>query len=115
MKPGERDTTDHEQQRQRQSARHFRSVAIETCLRHAALLDIVPWGTASIAKLPNQVRVIATAKIEEVVREACAMEARIGQRTPGIEQTINAELWDTLKVFGRRPLAGSAAAAGGTP
>lgn len=91
---------------------HWRSVIISTCLRHAALLSLCPHGETQVLNLSSQVRAIAVDKCRELLDWACETERRTGQRTPGIEQHVNAELWNALKPFGRAAMPGTAAARG---
>ena len=80
---------------------YWRSVVTRTCLRHAALLNIVPWGTSEMRALPSDVYEVAMRKCRELLDWACDTERKQGQRTPGIEQSVNAELWHLLKPYKR--------------
>jgi hypothetical protein len=77
------------------------SVVHETCMRHAGLLNLVPYGEKNYAALPDNMREVAIRKSQEMVDYAVDAELRTGQRTPGIEQHVNAELWRTLKLYQR--------------
>jgi hypothetical protein len=79
----------------------WRSVVIGTCMRNSALLNIVPWGEANLGKLPPTVYEVAMAKCSELQEWACDAERTNGQRTPGLEQHINTELWNTLRPWAR--------------
>lgn len=85
---------------------YWRSVIVATILRHAGLLHILPWGTTDLQAL----RVASSAAYLAAVRTgadlldwACVAERNQGQRTPGLEQRINTQLWDVLKIWRRDP------------
>jgi hypothetical protein len=70
-------------------------------MRHAALLRIVPWGSRELRDLPDEVYAVALRIGQEMIDYGVETERRVGQRTPGIEQHINAHLWETLKLWRR--------------
>lgn len=81
---------------------YWRSVIVATVMRHAALLRIVPWGTTELAKLPDECREVVARRAGELLGEAVEAERKVApQRPPGIEQHVNSELWQTLKLYRR--------------
>lgn len=80
-----------------ESRGHWRSVVVGTCMRHAGLLGIVAYGETELGKLPSSVYGMALRRCQELQDWACDAEHREGRRTPGIEQHVNAELWNALK------------------
>lgn len=81
---------------------HWRSVVAQTAMRHAALLRLVPWGTAELGKLPSDVYRIVLRHCQELLDWACDEERRLhGQRTASMAQHINSALWNLMKPWQR--------------
>lgn len=83
---------------------HWASQVIATCLRNAALLNLVPYGETDLQRLPANVRDITIRKCRELRDEATRSELEFGQRREQIERFVNTELWNALKPFGLRDL-----------
>lgn len=80
---------------------HWSSIVLVTCMRNAALLNIVPWGEASLRALPDPLYEIAFRKCAELRDEAVAEELRTKGRLSHVEQQVNAALWQLLKPFAK--------------
>lgn len=83
---------------------HWHQVAVSTCLRHAALLRLVPWGTAELRALSlvsSELYATAVKACDRECARACVNELASGRRDPEIEQRLNASLWRVLKPFER--------------
>ena len=78
---------------------HWQSVVTATCLRHAALLNLLPWGETDLAKLPAHVYPFAFRKCAELRDRAIDAELKLGTRPRQLERLVNAELWNALKTF----------------
>lgn len=85
-----------------QVRQHWRSIVVATCLRNAALLNLVPWGETRLDKLHESVHRIAIGVCNELTTWACEEEARHNDRTPAMEQHINSTLWNLLKPWARQ-------------
>lgn len=75
---------------------HWRSIVYGTCMRHAALLNLVPWGVMKLDQLPQTIHRSTLGICQELVNWGCETEAREG-RTPALEQHINSTLWNHLR------------------
>jgi hypothetical protein len=83
--------------------KYWRSVIHGTCMRHAALLNLVPWGETRLERMPtNEIYELAERQCRELLDWACDSERTAGQRTPGIEQHVNQTLWNLLKPWARQ-------------
>jgi len=82
---------------------YWHSIAVRCCLQDAALLNIVPYGTAVLGKLPREVYREAVGKIVELRDAAYQSERTLGYRNPQIEQDLNAAMWNFLKRWNRNP------------
>jgi len=82
---------------------YWHSYAIDTCMRDAALLQIVPEGKTVLGALPRDVYREAVGKIAELRDAACMREMILGQRTPRIGQDLTAAMWNFLKRWNQNP------------
>lgn len=81
---------------------YWRSVIVETCMRHAALLNIVSHGEKQLGALPaGDVRDVAIALMRQQLDWACDTERRNGQRTEAMTNAVDTELWHALRIFRR--------------
>lgn len=80
---------------------HWSSIVLVTCMRNAALLNIVPWGEASLRALPDPLYEVAFRKCAELRDDAVAEELRMKGRPTYLEQQANAALWQLLKPFAK--------------
>lgn len=81
---------------------YWRSVIQGTCMRHAALLNLVPYGESKLERLPTSAMYeIAERQCRELLDWACDSERTAGQRTSGMEQHINATLWNLMTPWAR--------------
>lgn len=80
---------------------HWHGIALTTVLRHAALLNLLPWGTTKLTALPRDAYRIAAAAIIAERDRACAMEIDLGRRPARIEQDLNTNLWNALQPWNR--------------
>src|SRR6184192_2418632 len=82
---------------------YWHSYAIDTCMRDAALLQIVPDGKTVLGALPRHVYREAVGKISELRDAACMREMLLGQRTPSIGQDLTCAMWNFLKQWNQNP------------
>lgn len=83
---------------------HWRRIAVTTCLRHAALLQLIPWETVELRALSlvsSELYALAMKACDRECYRACVAELVSGRRDPEIEQRLNASLWRALKPFDR--------------
>jgi len=82
---------------------YWHSIAVQCCLQDAALLMLVPYGTAVLGKLPRPVYREAIGKITELRDIAYHTERKLGYRTQRIEQDLRAAMWNFLKRWNQNP------------
>lgn len=80
---------------------YWRSVTVGTCLRCAALLNLVKWGEKNLEALPDAVYKLAFSMCNEFVVWAVAHEGQEGYTRKSMEQHINSSIWNTLKPWAR--------------
>lgn len=80
----------------------WRSVVVATCLRNAALLNLVKWGETNLEALPETVYRTALGMCNEFVVWAVDHEGREGYTPKSIEQHINTELWRVFKPWAQK-------------
>lgn len=81
---------------------HWRSLIVDTILKHAALLALVPPQTRRYTDLPDPPLRDVTTLAKELLDWACAAELRERRHPRAIWQRIDGRLWDFLKAYSTR-------------
>lgn len=78
---------------------HWMSTVTATCMRNAALLNLVEYGESDLRKLPAPLFELMARLCVRLRDEAAGEELSVGCRTYRLEQRINEELWRAMKPY----------------
>lgn len=83
---------------------HWNSVITATLLRHAVLLELIPLGETSPAKLPPRSHDVIGKLCKELLEIACESQTKHPKLMGRIERVINKRLWNALAIFSAKHL-----------
>lgn len=81
---------------------YWRSLIVSTSTNFAGLLEWIPPTETDLRKIPAHAYPHAIGKCRELLDKACLAESR-GESRACIQQRMNAELWNFLKMLAPSP------------